>query len=247
MMPELSPWQWALAALGGLVTGISRTGLPGIGTLAVPLFAMALPPRASTGALVPLLVVGDLFAIAWYRRNAVWPHLLRLLPAAGLGVVLGFLALNRIGDRELKYLIGALVLALQAFSLWRSARAPGELIGAGAFWLAMCLGVLAGAATMMANAAGPIILVYLLMMRLPKKEFLGTSAWFYFCINLFKLPFSAGLGLITPGSLLFDLALAPSVVAGIFIGLLLVRRIQEKTFYIVVQLLTAASAAKLFF
>jgi hypothetical protein len=84
-------------------------------------------------------------------------------------------------------------------------------------------------------------------MRLPKKEFLGTSAWFYLCINLFKLPFSVGLGLITSHSLLLDLALAPSVVAGIFLGLFLARRIQDKAFTIVVQVFTAVSAVKLFF
>jgi len=97
-----------------------------------------------------------------------------------------------------------------------------------------------------ANAAGPIMLVYLLTMRLPKNEFLGTSAWFYLCINLFKVPFSAGLGLITPGSLLFDLLLAPAMAAGAFLGVFLARRLPEKGFNIVVQVLTAATAVLLF-
>jgi uncharacterized membrane protein YfcA len=244
---SLAPWQWVLAAACGLLVGVSKTGVPGIGTLVVPLFVMVLPARASTGALLPLLVLGDLFAVGWYRRHAVWSHLLRLLPLSAAGVVLGFLAMGRISDRELKYVIASLVLGLLAFSLWRSFRAPGEPSGASAWWLAVVLGVLAGVATMLANAASPIMLVYLLTMRLPKNQFLGTSAWFFLCINLFKVPFSAVLGLITPASLAFDLALAPAVVGGALLGVLLARRLSEKAFTISAQVLTAAAAIKLFF
>ena len=246
-MSDLAGWQWALAAFCGLLVGVSKTGVPGIGTLAIPLFAMVLPPRASTGALLPLLIVGDLFAVAWYRRHAVWSHLLRLLPIAGAGVVLGFLAMGRIGDRELKYVLGALVLALQGVSLWRSWRHRGEPPALQGWWFAAVMGILAGVTTMMANAAGPIMLIYLLTMQLPKNEFLGTSAWFFLCINVFKVPFSAGLGLITPASLLFDLALVPAIVGGAFLGVVLLRRIPEKAFTVIVQVLTAAAAVKLLF
>jgi uncharacterized membrane protein YfcA len=246
MMPDLAPWQWAVAAFCGLLVGISKTGLPGVGTLMVPLFVLVLPARASTGALLPLLVLGDLFAVSWYRRHAVWSHLVRLLPLAAAGVVLGFLAMNRIGDRQLKYLIAGLVLALQAYSIWRGLRARGEPTGAGAAWLAAGLGLLAGIATMLANAASPIMLAYLLTMQLPKDQFLGTSAWFFLCINLFKVPFSAGLGLITPDSLLFDLLLAPAVVGGAFLGVFLARRTPQRVFQILAQAFTAAAALLLF-
>jgi uncharacterized membrane protein YfcA len=244
-MPAFTPWQWALAAACGLMVGIGKTGLPGVGFLAIPLFALILPARASTGALLPLLVLGDLFAVGWYRRHAVWSQLVRLLPLAALGVVIGFVAMGRIGDREMRYVMGAMVLALQAFGLWRSARSRSEPTGAGAWVFAAVMGVLAGFTTMVANAAGPVTLVYLLTMRLPKNQFLGTSAWFYLCINLFKIPFSVGLGLITPGSLLFDLLLAPAMVAGAFLGIFLARRLPEKGFNIAVQVLTAAAAVKL--
>jgi uncharacterized membrane protein YfcA len=246
MMPPLAAWQWGLAAFCGLLVGVSKTGLPGAAILMVPLFALVLPARASTGALLPLLVLGDVFAVAWYRRHAVWPQLLRLLPLAAAGVVLGFLAMGRISDRALRYLIAGLVLALQVFSILRSLRKRSEPRGAGAVWLAVVLGLLAGIATMLANAASPIMLAYLLTMQLPKNEFLGTSAWFYFCINLFKVPFSAGLGLITPASLAFDLALAPAVVGGAFLGVFLARRTPQQAFQILVQVLTATAALALF-
>ncbi len=245
-MPELASWQWALAAFCALLVGVSKTGLPGVATLMVPLFVLVLPARASTGALLPLLVLGDLFAVGWYRRHALWSHLLRLLPLAAAGVVLGFLAMGRIGDRELKYLIAGLVLALQAFSIWRGLRARGEPTGAGAVWLAAGLGLLAGIATMLANAASPIMLAYLLTMQLPKDQFLGTSAWFFLCINLFKVPFSAGLGLITPASLAFDLILAPAVVAGAFLGVFLARRTPQRAFQVLAQAFTAVAALLLF-
>jgi len=244
---HLAAWQWAVAGFCGLLVGVTKTGVPGVFMLTVPLFAMVLPPRASTGALLPLLLLSDLLAIAWYRRHAVWAHLLRLLPLAAVGIALGFLALGRIGDRELKIVLGALVLVLQAVNLVRDWRYRGELPALRGFWFAAVMGVLAGFTTMLANAAGPIVMLYLLTMRLPKNQFLGTSAWFYLCLNLIKMPFSVKLGLVTPASLLFDLALAPSVVGGAFLGVLLARRLPEKVFNILIQAMTAAAAIWLFF
>lgn len=249
VLPSLLPWQWALGVACALMVGLTKTGLPGLGILFVPLFAMVLPARASTGALLPLLMVGDLIAVVWYRRKAVWGHLARLLPWAGAGIGIGFLLLGRIDDRTLRPVLGALIIAMLAFNVWRERvwesptkrTRPLPAIPT-AWWFAAIMGLLAGATTMLANAAGPIMLVYLVAMRLPKDEFLGTGAWFFAIVNAAKVPFSASLGLITGSSLALDAVLAAGVIAGSAVGILTARRMPERVFSVGVQALALASS-----
>ena len=252
--PHLLPWQWVLGAGCALMVGLTKTGLPGLGILFVPLFAFVLPARVSTGALLPLLMVGDVIAVTWYRRTAVWSHLVKLLPWAGAGIVAGFFLLGRIDDATLRPVIGALIIAMLVVSAWRErpwenpARRTRPLPPIPtAWWFAALMGILAGATTMLANAAGPVMLVYLVAMRLPKDEFLGTGAWFFALVNAAKVPFSAGLGLITGASLELDAVLAGGVIAGACIGILAARRMPERAFSVGVQALALGSAILLLF
>ena len=253
-IPSLLPWQWVLAVACTLMVGLSKTGVPGLGILFVPLFAMVLPARASTGALLPLLLVGDVIAISWYHRAAVWSHLWRLLPWAAVGIVCGFFLLGRIDDATLRPLLGALIIVMLGFTLWRDRpwedpqkrTRPLPPIPT-ALWFSALLGLLAGTTTMLANAAGPVMVVYLLSMRLPKEEFLGTGAWFFGLVNAAKVPFSAGLGLITPSSLVLDGVLAGGVVAGAVLGIVAARKLPERVFSTGILFLALGSAVLLFF
>lgn len=243
----LSAGGWVIAAASAFIVGLSKTGIPGLGIIFVPLFAMVLPARVSTGALLPLLIVGDLIAVIWYRRSAVWGHLLRLFPWAVAGIVIGFFALGRIDDRSLRPIIGAVVILMLGIGLWRDLATRGTAAVPSAWWFAAVTGVLAGATTMIANAAGPVMMLYLLAMRLPKDEFLGTGAWFFAVVNWVKVPFSIGLGLITPQSLAFDAVLSAGVLVGAALGIIAARRIPQKAFSISMQVLTFGSAVMLFF
>jgi len=243
----LTAGKWTLAAVSAFLVGLSKTGLPGLGIIFVPLFALVLPARLSTGALLPLLIVGDLVAVTWYRRHAVWRHLLRLFPWAVVGIVIGFFALGRIDDRLLRPVIGAVVIIMLGLGAWRDLATQGKAAVPTAWWFAALAGVLAGATTMLANAAGPVMMLYLLAMRLPKDEFLGTGAWFFAAVNWVKVPFSVGLGLITAQTLVFDAVLSAGVLAGAALGILAARRLPEKAFNIVMQVLTFGSAVMLFF
>jgi hypothetical protein len=207
--------------------------------------ASVIPARASTGLILPLLIVGDFLAVGYYRRRAVWPHLMKLLPCGAVGVLIGYRLMAHVNDRQLRPLIGVIILALLAFSAWRSRKSAGEMDVPRGWTFAVVMGLCAGITTMMANAAGPIMIAYLLAMRLPKEEFIGTGAWYFLIVNLFKVPFSADLGLITPASLRFNLALLPAVVAGAALGVLVARRISGKTFNVTVQVLALAGALKL--
>jgi uncharacterized protein len=244
----LSAGKWAIAAISSFMVGLTKTGIPGLGVLFVPLYAMALPARVSTGAVLPLLIAGDIFAVTWYRRNAVWRHVVRPLPWAVAGIVLGFFAMGKVNDAQLRPILGAIIILMLAVNLWRDLASRNRQVEIPSFWwFAAIIGLLAGFTTMVANAAGPVMMIYLLAMRLPKKDFIGTSAWFFAIVNLIKVPFSVGLGLITSQSLLFDAKLAGVVIVGAVLGVLVAKRLPEKAFAIVVQALAFVSAVLLFF
>ena len=240
-------WQWAIVCLAAFLVGVSKTGIAGLGILSVAMFASILPARESVGAVLITLIAGDIVAVASYRRDVSWPHLWRLFPWAGLGVVLGALALGRIDDLGLRRLIGALLLlliglhVLRQSTRTRSAEALSEMQP----WVARLAGVLAGFTTMLANAAGPIMILYLLALRLPKVLFIGTAAWFFLVLNLFKVPFSVGLGLITGASLAISLRLIPFTVLGALSGRRLLHVIDQQRFEQLALMLTLIAGIRL--
>jgi uncharacterized membrane protein YfcA len=251
MPAQLALWQWALLLLGAFLIGVSKTGITGLGIFAVALFALSLPARESVGAVLPVLIVADVVAVTAYRRHAVWSHLLRLFPWAVTGIVVGYLALGRIDDRQVALLVGAILLALVGLQWWRTRRlrSGAELADElpHSLWFTAITGILAGFTTMVANAAGPIMVLYLLAMRLPKLAFIGTAAWYFMLLNLVKVPFSVGLGLITPATLLLDLRLAPSAILGALSGRVLIRHINQRLFEDLALILTLIGALQLLF
>ncbi|UTX53157.1 sulfite exporter TauE/SafE family protein [Leucobacter aridicollis] len=230
---ELAPQAWGLLLVAAVLVGVSKTALPGINTISIAIFAAVLPAKASTGALLLLLIVGDVFALVSYRREADWRALLRLIPFAALGLGLGALFLALTNDGSVRRVIGAILLVLIGVTLWqrwhpRAAEPhPAEPSHAAA---RAGFGTLGGFTTMVANAGGPVMSLYFLSARLPVATFLGTAAWFFAAINLTKLPISISLGLITPATLELDLLLVPGVVAGAFLGRLIAARIRQRTF-----------------
>jgi uncharacterized protein len=244
---ELTALKSVLLGIASFLVGLTKSGVPGLGVLIAPMFAEAIPARASTGALLPLLILGDIFAVAYYRRHAVWKYLVKLFPFAGLGIVIGYFAMGRITDAQFRPIIGGITLVMLAANVWRTATRGKDAPIPTQWWFAAVIGLLAGVTTMIANAAGTVMLIYFLAMRLPKTEFIGTSAWYFFALNLFKIPFSVSLGFINGQSLLLNLKLAPLVLVGAVVGILVARRIPEKAFAIVIQVLALVSAVRLFF
>lgn len=250
-MTPLLPWQWALLVMGSLFVGMAKTGLAGLGTLFIAIFASVLPTKQATGMVLPLLVFGDCIAVASYRTHAQWPQLLRLFPWAGLGVVGGYLALNHIDNSQARVLVGWTIILLIGLHAW-SRRSSGVLLDR---WrregppapLVIATGLVAGFTTLVANAAGPLMAIYLLALRLPKLEFLGTTAYYFLLLNLFKVPFMVDLGLIDMPSFKANLVLAPVVVIGGLAGRWLVHRINQRWFERVTLTLTALAGIKLVF
>jgi len=243
------PWQWALLIIGAFVVGLAKTGIAGLGILFVALLANAMPARQATGVVLPMLILGDIFAVLLYRRHTEWRHLWRLFPWTAAGVVLGWLALGRIDDLQTKRLVGAILAFLLLVHFWRqSRRAPDEETVAHApVWVAAGTGLMAGFTTLVANAAGSVMTLHLLAMRLPKLGFLGTNAVFFLFLNWFKVPFMINLNLINRESLWLNLELAPVVIAGCLVGRKIAARINQKAFEFTALALTAIAALKLLF
>lgn len=230
MLPELTQWQWILAVVAASGIGISKSGFSGFGLIHIAVFAELFGPRDSLGILLPLLIVGDISAVAAFRRHARWDYVRRILPPALVGVVAGWWLLGYLDGDAVKRTIGTIILLLaflQAARMWKPdwfADIPH------APWFAWSLGLSAGLTTMLANGAGPIVAIYLVAVSLPKYEFVGTSAWFFLIVNVFKVPFSTGLGLIRPDTLMLNVLLAPSVVIGLLGGKKLVQYVPQKLF-----------------
>jgi uncharacterized membrane protein YfcA len=227
----LGVWQWAILAVGALMVGVSKTGVAGLSLLFVALFAAALPSsKQASGLVLPLLIVGDLVAVLSYRRHMLWSHLARLLPWTAVGVVVGFLALGTMSDRTARTVIGAILLGMTALSYWLRLRRSTDERALRHWGFAAGIGILAGFTTLVANAAGPLMAIYLVAMRLPKLEYVGTAAVFFCLLNLFKLPFMMDLGLVTGVSLQLNLLLAPLVVLGALAGRRILMRLNQRVF-----------------
>jgi len=241
-MPDLSYWQWLLGSFCALGVGIAKTGVPGLAILVVPLMVLAVgDARLSAGWLLPMLCTADVLALYYWRRHAAASRLFSLAPWVVAGMAAGTAALA-LPERTLRLMVGAIVLLMLAIYVRR--RFSPERMAAPAH--PAPYGVATGFATTVANAAGPVMNLYLLSKRLPKEEFLAIGAWFFFFVNLSKVPIYLWHGLIGPRSLCFDALMVPAVLLGAISGRWLVQRIPQKIFEVLVILLTVISTVFLF-
>ncbi|MGO1543560.1 MAG: sulfite exporter TauE/SafE family protein [Gulosibacter sp.] len=247
LLPSLPATVWALLLLAAFFVGVSKTALPGINTISIAIFAAVMPAKESTGALLVLLIVGDIFALWSYRKHADLKALIKLIPAVVAGLILGALFLWLADDGSVQRVIGVILLLVVAVTLWQRYRKSGEPSDKAAAVARVGYGSLGGFTTMVANAGGPVMSLYFLASKFSVKTFLGTAAWFFAIINLAKLPFSIGLGLITPESLVLDLVLVPGLIVGAFLGRWVAHRIKQEVFEIAVLVLTVAGAIYLLF
>lgn len=244
-MPSLTVAQWLLALAGALGMGISKAGFPGMSLVHVVVFAFIFGARTSTGIILPMLIAADIVAVRSFRQHAQWIYIRRMLPATLAGILIGFVLMGRLDERLFSPLIGVIVLLLIVMQVARMAR-PGafaDVPHSRAF--AWAMGLAAGVTTMMANAAGPIFVLYALAVGLPKYELVGTGAWFFLIVNLSKVPLSAGLGLIGPHTLALNLVLLPVVFTGIAIGRWMTHRVPQRLFDGLLLAFAAVAALRL--
>jgi hypothetical protein len=244
-VPHLSDWQWTLSILAAFTVGMSKAGFSGLGMVAVVLFASIFGARDSTGIVLPMLIVGDIGAVLAFKQHARWDYIARTLPIAAAGVVIAALIMQRLDNASFRPILGFVILALTALQAIRmiSPDAFGRMPHSKP--VAWLLGLFAGLTTMMANAAGPVISLHCVAVGMPKFEVVGTLAWFFFIVNVIKVPFSVGLGLIHGSSLMLNLILVPPIIGGLFAGRWLITRLPQRAFEIILMIFAATAATRL--
>lgn len=239
---DLTIYQWFLVILCGMLIGMSKTGLSGAGLFVVPVFAGIFGGKPSAGLVLPMLVIADIFAVKYYNRHAEWKYVFKLLPWAFGGILIALLVGELVNDRQFQVLIAIIVLAGIALMVFQDIR-RNKITVPDFWWFAAILGLSGGFATMIGNAAGPILSLYLLSMRLPKNIYIGTGAWFFFIVNLTKVPLHIFVWqTITWESLSFNLLMVIPIIVGAVGGFYLVKLFPEKAYRIFIILSTGASA-----
>lgn len=226
----------------GMLIGMSKTGLSGAGLFVVPVFAKIFGGKPSTGIVLPMLIIADIFAVRYYHRHAEWKYVLKLLPWAIVGIIIALLVGQMINDDHFKKIIASVVLLGIGLMIYQDVRkAKAEIPDY--WWFAALLGLGGGFATMIGNAAGPIMSLYLLSMRLPKNIYIGTGAWFFFIVNLSKVPLHIFFWkTITVQSLSLNLLMVIPILLGASGGFFLVKIIPEKAYRWFIIISTLASA-----
>ncbi|MBC7886270.1 MAG: sulfite exporter TauE/SafE family protein [Ferruginibacter sp.] len=236
---------WGLVILGAFIIGLSKAGLKGIDMMNVTIMALVFGGKLSTGIVLPLLCVADIMAVIYYHRHAQWPQFWKLIPWMMAGILVGVFTgrdLNEAVFRKLMALIIILTVVLMiALEIRKTTSMPSnKLFVAG-------MGLTAGFTTMLGNLAGAFSNIYFLALRMPKNDFIGTAAWVFLVINLFKLPFQVFYWKnINAVTLQTDLLLLPALLAGFWAGLKIVAKIKDDSYRKVVIVLTLLGAIVIF-
>ena len=243
---DLLPWHWAAWICMGLCIGLNKAGFSGITAIIIPVVALIFGAKESTGINLPLLWFADILVVLYYRRHTEWKYIFRLLPWTVAGFFVAILVDRLVPVQLFKYLMGGSILAGLIVMVWNDRRGK-EVPPPSSWWFSALFGIAGGFATMIGNVSGGIMAVFLLSMRLPKKSFVGTAAWYFLIVNSLKIPIQAVLWKnISAQTLLFDLTNIPFVIAGILLGIFLVKIISEKVFRRAIMILTLVSTMLLF-
>lgn len=250
-MMDFSMWiqsgsDWGVLFFAAFLIGMSKAGIQGISLLAVPLMAMTFGAKPSTGLILPILCAADLMAVFYYRRIAEWKYVFRLLPAALLGFVVALLADKLVPPAEFKRLMGTCLVVVLLVMFWSDWKGKENSLSS-RWWYGPLFGLLGGFTTMIGNAAGPVMAIYLLSVKMPKYSFVGTNAWFFLVINYLKIPVQVwAWDNITFQLLMLDACTLPFVLLGAVLGILLVKRLPEKGFRYFTTAVTCVSVLMLF-
>ncbi len=241
MIESLTFIQWVMLGICSICIGMSKTGVQGMMLMIVPLMAITFGAKESTGVILPMLCMADIIAVAYYKRIADWRIVAHLLPTAIIGFFVAIAVDSFIPSGKFRQLMGwTLILALGVM-LW------SEIFGkenkwSRKWWYAAIFGLLGGFTTMIGNAAGPVMSVYLLSMRKEKMEYIGINAWFFLVINLLKIPIQAFVwDNICGESLLLNIMTLPVIGIGALIGIKIVKLFSEKVFRRFIQVVTILS------
>lgn len=235
-----------LAFLAAFLLGMGKAGIKGLGVLIVLIMALVFGGKPSTGVLIPLMIVADIFAVFYYHRHTQWKYLVKLLPTMFLGVLIGVWIGKDISEVLFKQIMAVLILITLAIMIIMENKKSNNIPNHWAFSSGM--GLLSGVTSMIGNLAGSFADIYFLAMRLPKNEFIGTAAWLFFIINVFKLPFHIFVwNTVTTETIALNLILIPGIVLGFFMGVKIVKLINNSVYRKFIFIATALGALLILF
>ena len=243
-MPDL--YFWIIAVLAVFIVALSKSGLVGsLGLVAVPMLTLVMPARDAAGMMLPLLLVMDAIAIWTYRKDADWRILRIMLPGALVGTIIGWVLWSFVSDAMVLLFVGILTLLFILDALLPIRKKLEGLPPSrpwGTFW-----GGFAGFTSFISHTGGPPFQIYVLPQKLPPVIFSGTTAFFFAIVNTAKLVPYFFLGQLNIANLSHAAILAPLAVAGVLLGVYLVRRISMKRFYQLTYWLVFLLALKLIY
>lgn len=242
---DLSTWQWAWIIISAFLVGFSKTGISGFMMPVIPIIASVFGGKESTGVILPLLLIGDVFALYYYNRHAKWNNIKKLLPWTLIGLVFGVIVGNYINDKQFKMVISISVLICLFTLIYTQKKGESLKIPTNRWFYALA-GIATGFTSMIGNAAGPIFSIYLFTMNFKKNDFMGTKAWFFFLINLSKMPLQIFFWHnISVKTIILSIGMIPAIAVGALLGMMIIKRLNEKYFRYVIIGMTGIAAVKL--
>jgi uncharacterized membrane protein YfcA len=237
---------WVLVSFAAFIIGLSKSGIKGIEMINITVMAIVFGGKASTGVVLPLLCLADIMAVKYYHRHAQWNYFWKLLPWLVAGILLGVFIGKDLDETIFRKIMAVIIILTVAIMLLLEVSKNPSIPNNKFF--AAGMGLIAGFTTMLGNLGGAFSNIYFLATKMVKNDFIGTAAWIFLVINFFKLPFQVIYWKnITAASLRIDLFLIPPLIAGFFAGLVIVAKINEKSFRRVVFVLTIIGAGIIFF
>jgi len=236
---------WILICLASFVIGLSKAGLKGIDMMNITIMAIVFGGKASTGIVLPLLCAADILAVIYYNRHAQWTYFWKLIPWMFVGILVGVYAGKDMDETLFRRIMAVIIILTVVIMLVLEFRKnvaipANKLFAAG-------MGLVSGFTTMLGNLAGAFSNIYFLAMRMSKNDFIGTAAWLYLVVNLFKLPFQIFYWKnITLATLQTDLYLLPALLIGFWAGVKIVSKIKDDSYRKIVILLTLIGAVFIF-
>lgn len=243
---NLSVSEMGLVLLSSFLLGMGKAGIKGLGVIIVLLMAIVFESKASTGILIPMMVFADILAVFYYHQHAQWKFLLKLLPMMVIGVLIGVWLGNQISQEVFKQLMAVFILIAVVILFMLDAMKTGKIPNNPFF--AGSMGLFSGITSMIGNLAGSFADIYFLAMRLPKNEFIGTTAWLFLIINVFKLPFHIfSWQTVSERSLFLNLILFPVIGLGFLLGIFMVKKISNNLYRKFIFAATAIGALFILF
>jgi uncharacterized membrane protein YfcA len=236
-----------IVALVCMIIGLSKGGLsPALAVIAAPLLAAVMPVKQALSLTLPLLLIGDAFALYTYWRQWDWRYMRLLLPAAIIGIIVGAYVLANLPDQTIRQMVGIIIVLFVLYRLYEPRLS--HLRYQARDWHGIAAGWIAGAGSMVANVGGPPFTMYMLLQDdVSPQIFTGTATLFFAVVNLVKLPFLGLANIFDINDLLQNLWAVLFIPLGVLAGRYLVKRIDRKAFdYLMLAALILSAGVLLF-